>query len=175
MDLGDLGWLGKYVAERVLKACGDGWEPGLADVSAEAFRAWWHGAGRAQATAALQAMGFRAEDCGVAMEAAHGSIELACELLVDAAKHETEPAARGAGDTPRRRSTRRTAAGDHELEYEIAAPRPVPRYRCLVTQVIRLCVCFCTELDSYNGIKLSDVPRPLTLNISNNGVTVSGS
>ena len=35
----DLGDVGKYVAEWKFKVCGDGWELGLADVSAEAFRA----------------------------------------------------------------------------------------------------------------------------------------
>jgi hypothetical protein len=65
----DLGDVGKYVAERKLKVCGDGWEPGLADVSAKAFRAWWFGAVRAQATAALHAIGFMAKECGVALDA----------------------------------------------------------------------------------------------------------
>jgi hypothetical protein len=59
----------------------------LLDVAATswAFHAWWFGVVRAQAMVALQAMGFKAEECGVALDAADGSVELACELLVEAA------------------------------------------------------------------------------------------
>ena len=81
---------------------------------------------RAQAMAALQAMGFNAEECGVALDAAVGSsthacVEHACELLVEAAEHKAEPAARGAAEAPRRRSPRRPAGCDLEPEPEIAA------------------------------------------------------
>jgi hypothetical protein len=73
--------------------------------------------------AALHAMGFKAEECGVVLDAADGSVELACELLVEVAEHETEPAARGAAVAPRRRSPWRPAGCDLELEPEIVAPR----------------------------------------------------
>ena len=81
---------------------------------------------RAQAMAALQAMGFKAEECGVALDAADGSsthacVEHACELLVEAAEHKAEPAARGAAEAPRRRSPRRSAGCHLEPEPEIAA------------------------------------------------------
>jgi hypothetical protein len=87
--------------------------------ASRAFRAWWCRAVRAQAMAMLQAMGFKAEEGGVALDAAVGSsthacIEHACELLV-------EPAARGAAKAPRRRSPRRPAGCDPEPEPEIAA------------------------------------------------------
>jgi hypothetical protein len=95
---------------------------GLADVSAEAFWAWWHGVVRVQATTALHAMGFREENCGVALEASDGSIELACELLVDAAEFEAEPATHGAANALRRRLPRHPAGDDHEPEPEITAP-----------------------------------------------------
>ena len=72
--------------------------------------------------AALQAMGFKAEECGVALNAADSSVEHACELLVKAAEHEAEPAARGAAVAPRRRSPRRLTGCDLEPEPEIAAP-----------------------------------------------------
>ena len=77
---------------------------------------------RAQAMAALQAMGFKAEECGVALDAADGSVEHACELLVEAAELEAELAARGAAEAPHRRSPRRPAGCDLEPEPEIAAP-----------------------------------------------------
>jgi hypothetical protein len=72
-------------------------------------------------------MGFKAEECGVALDAAVGSsthacVEHACELLVEAAEHKAEPAARGAVEAPRRRSPRRPAGCDLEPEPEIAAP-----------------------------------------------------
>ena len=94
--------------------------------ASQAFRAWWCRAVRAQAMAALQAMGFKAEECGVALDAAVGSsthacVEHACELLVEAAEHKAEPAARGAAEAPRRRSPRRPAGCDLEPEPEIAA------------------------------------------------------
>jgi len=99
--------------------------------ASQAFRAWWCRAVRAQAMAALQAMGFNAEDCGVALDAAvgagcsgsstHACVERACELLVEAAEHKAEPAARGAAEAPRRRSPRRSAGCDLEPEPEIAA------------------------------------------------------
>ena len=72
--------------------------------------------------AALQAVGFKAEECGVALDAAHGSVELACELLVEAAELEAELAARGAAEAPHRRSPRRRAGYDLGLEPEITAP-----------------------------------------------------
>jgi hypothetical protein len=99
----------------------------VADAS-RAFQAWWSAAVRAQAMAALQAMGFKAEECGVALDAADGSsthacVEHACELLAEAAEHKAEPAARrGAAEAPRRRSPRRPAGCDLEPEPEIAAP-----------------------------------------------------
>jgi hypothetical protein len=101
----------------------------LLDVAAasRAFRAWWCRAVRAQAMAALQAMGFKTEECGVALDTAVGSsthacVEHTCELLVDAAEHKAEPAARGAAEAPRRRSSRRPAGCDLEPEPEIAVP-----------------------------------------------------
>ena len=77
--------------------------------------------------AALQGMGFDAEECGVALDAAVGSsthacVEHACELLVEAAEHKAEPAARGAAEAPRRRSPWRPAGCDLEPKPEIAAP-----------------------------------------------------
>ena len=100
-------------------------------VASKAFRIWWCRAVRAQAMAALQAMGFNAEECGVALDAAvgagcsgsstHACVERACELLVEAAEHKAEPAARGAAEAPRRRSPRRPAGCDLEPEPEIAA------------------------------------------------------
>jgi hypothetical protein len=39
-----------------------------------------------------QAMGFKVEECKVALDTVDGSVELACEVLVEAAEHETEPA-----------------------------------------------------------------------------------
>ena len=56
---------------------------------------------RAQAMAALQAMGFKAEECGVALDAADGSVELACELFAAAGEHEAAAgaAAGAAADT----------------------------------------------------------------------------
>jgi hypothetical protein len=71
---------------------------------------------------ALQAMGFKAEECGVALVAADGSAEHACELLVEAAEHKAEPAARDDVEAPRRRSPRCPAGCDLEPEPEIAAP-----------------------------------------------------
>jgi hypothetical protein len=76
----------------------------------------------AQAMAALQAMGFKAEECGVALDAADGLVEHACELLVEAAELEAELAARGAAEAPHRRSPWRLAGCDLEPEPEIAAP-----------------------------------------------------
>jgi hypothetical protein len=67
-------------------------------------------------------MGFKAEECGVGLDAADGLVELACELLVEAAEHEAEPAARGAAVASRWRSPRRPAGYDLEPEPEIAAP-----------------------------------------------------
>ena len=67
-------------------------------------------------------MGFKAEECGVALDAADGSVEHAYELLVEATEHEAELAARGAAVAPRRRSPRRLAGCDLEPEPEIAAP-----------------------------------------------------
>jgi hypothetical protein len=40
--------------------------------------------------AALQAMGFNVEECGVALDAANCSVELAGELLAEAAEHKAE-------------------------------------------------------------------------------------
>jgi hypothetical protein len=56
------------------------------------------------------------------MYATDGSVELACELLVEAAEHEAEPAARDAAVAPRRRSPWRPAGCDLEPEPEIVAP-----------------------------------------------------
>jgi hypothetical protein len=100
--------------------------PDVAAVS-RAFRAWWSAVVWAQAMAALQAMGFKAEECGVALDAADGSsthacVEHACELLVEAAEHKAEAAAPGAAEAPRRRSPRRPAGYDLEPEPEIVAP-----------------------------------------------------
>jgi hypothetical protein len=71
---------------------------------------------------ALQATGFKAQECEVALDAVDGSVELVCELLVKAAEHEAESVARGAAVAPRRRSPRRPAGCDLEPEHEIAAP-----------------------------------------------------
>ena len=52
--------------------------------------------------AALQAMGFKVEECGVALDATdcsstHACVEHTCELLVEAAEHKAELAARCCG------------------------------------------------------------------------------
>ena len=67
-------------------------------------------------------MGIKVEECGVAMDAVDGSVELACELLVEAAEHKAELATRGAAVAPRRRSPWRPAGCDLEPEPEIVAP-----------------------------------------------------
>ena len=95
--------------------------------ASRAFRAWWGRAARAQAMVALQAMGFKAEECGVALDAAVGSsthacVEHACELLVEAAEHKAEPAARCCGGATTAIAPRRPAGCDLEPEPEIAAP-----------------------------------------------------
>ena len=72
--------------------------------------------------ATLQAMGFKVEECGVALDAADGSVEFACGLTIEAAEHEAEPAARGAAVAPRRRSPWRPAGCDPEPEPLIATP-----------------------------------------------------
>ena len=72
--------------------------------------------------AALQAMGFKAGECGVALDAANGLVEHACELLVEATEHKAELAVRSAAVAPRRRSPRRRAGCDLEPEPEIAVP-----------------------------------------------------
>jgi hypothetical protein len=69
-----------------------------------------------------QVMGFKVEECEVALDTADGSVELACEVLVEAAEHEAEPATRGAVVAPRRQSPWRLAGCDLEPEPEVVAP-----------------------------------------------------